>query len=80
MGRTGADFMDLAKPGEIKAHCHPNALSTLLEFVEDHASPATRLAAERLLAQGLEGLDGRARILAEGMVARVKKGERDVFC
>lgn len=80
MGRTGVDFMDLAKPGEIKAHCHPNALATLQEFVEDHASPATRCAAERLLADSLKDLDGRARTLAEGMVARVKEGERDVFC
>lgn len=80
MGRTGSDFMDLAKPGEIKAHCHPNALATLQEFVEDHASPATRCAAERLLADSLKDLDGRARTLAEGMVTRVKEGERDVFC
>nr|MBP8304230.1 [FeFe] hydrogenase H-cluster radical SAM maturase HydG [Phycisphaerae bacterium] len=28
LGRTGRDFMDLAKPGEIKNHCDPNALST----------------------------------------------------
>ena len=28
LGRTGQDFMDMAKPGEIKYHCHPNALST----------------------------------------------------
>lgn len=80
MGRTGADFMDLAKPGEIKAHCLPNALSTLQEFVEDHASPATRCAAERLIAEGFADLEGRARTQAEGMVARVKEGERDVFC
>ncbi|GLH74778.1 [FeFe] hydrogenase H-cluster radical SAM maturase HydG [Geothrix limicola] len=80
MGRTGADFMDLAKPGEIKAHCHPNALSTLQEFIEDHASPETRRAAERLLADSLKDMDGRARVLAESMVALVKEGERDVFC
>jgi 2-iminoacetate synthase len=80
MGRTGADFMDLAKPGEIKAHCHPNALSTLQEYMEDHASPGTLAAAGRLLADSLDGLEGPARILAEGMVGRVKEGERDVFC
>jgi 2-iminoacetate synthase len=28
LGRTGHDFMDLAKPGAIKLHCDPNALST----------------------------------------------------
>ena len=80
MGRTGSDFMDLAKPGEIKAHCHPNALATLQEYMDDHASPATRAAAARLLVDSLDELEGQARTLAEGMVARVKEGERDVFC
>ncbi|MBP1771804.1 MAG: thiH [Holophagaceae bacterium] len=80
MGRTGPDFMDLAKPGEIKAHCHPNALSTLQEYVDDYASPETRQAAEALLADTLAHMDGRAKARAEAMVARVKQGERDVFC
>lgn len=80
MGRTGPDFMDLAKPGEIKAHCHPNALSTLQEYVDDYASPETRLAAEALLADTLAHMEGRAKLRAEAMVARVKQGERDVFC
>lgn len=80
MGRTGADFMDLAKPGEIKAHCLPNALSTLQEFIEDHASPATRCAAERLIQGGCAELEGPARRQAERMVAQVKEGARDVFC
>jgi len=80
MGRTGADFMDLAKPGEIKAHCGPNALSTLQAFVEDHASPETRAAAEHLLEESLKDLDPKIRAQSESMVARVKDGERDVFC
>ena len=80
MGRTGVDFMDLAKPGEIKLHCQPNALSTLQEFVEDYATPATRAAAEGLMAATFTGLDGPGRARAEAMVARVKAGERDVFC
>jgi 2-iminoacetate synthase len=80
MGRTGADFMDMAKPGEIKAHCSPNALSTLQEYLDDHASPLTRCSAEQLMARSFTDLDAPARELAEDMVARVKKGERDVFC
>jgi len=80
MGRTGADFMDLAKPGEIKAHCGPNALATLQEFVEDHASHATRCAAEQRLTESLRELDPHISAQAERMVARVKEGERDVFC
>jgi 2-iminoacetate synthase len=80
LGRTGADFMDLAKPGEIKAHCQPNALATLQEYLADHASPATRQAAEQLMATSLAGMAGPARQRAEAMVNRVKEGERDVFC
>ncbi|WP_243322806.1 [FeFe] hydrogenase H-cluster radical SAM maturase HydG [Geothrix sp. SG200] len=80
LGRTGADFMDLAKPGQIKAHCLPNALATLQEYAEDHASPATRKAAERLLTETLGGLEGLPRRRAEGLVELVRKGERDVFC
>ena len=80
MGRTGADFMDLARPGEIRRHCDPNALSTLQEFVEDHAGPATREAARALVARSLADMDPSARTRAEAMVARVAHGERDVFC
>jgi 2-iminoacetate synthase len=80
LGRTGADFMDLARPGEIKAHCQPNALATLQEYLDDHASPATREAAAQLMAGSLARMEGPARRRAEAMVARVRKGERDVFC
>ena len=34
--------MDLAKPGLIKAHCSPNALSSCMEYLMDYASPETR--------------------------------------
>lgn len=72
--------MDIAKPGEIKAHCNPNALSTLQEYLEDHASPLTRCQAEQMMARSFRDLAPSTRELAEGMVARVKRGERDVFC
>lgn len=80
LGRTGADFMDLARPGEIKRHCGPNALATLQEYVEDHASPDTRAAAEALVDRGLAELEGVARTRAEALVDRVRRGERDVLC
>ncbi len=80
LGRTGADFMDLAKPGEIKHHCDPNALSTFLEYLIDYATPETRAVGERLIAERVEGLDTRDRRRAEVMLQRVRGGERDVFC
>lgn len=40
-GRTGDRFMSLCKSGQIVNCCHPNALMTLKEYLEDYASPET---------------------------------------
>ena len=40
-GRTGDRFMALCKSGQIVNCCHPNALMTLKEYLEDYASPET---------------------------------------
>jgi 2-iminoacetate synthase len=42
LGRTGEHFMEFAIPGFIKRFCTPNALTTLLEYLIDYASPETR--------------------------------------
>ena len=41
-GRTGDRFMSLCKSGQILNCCHPNALMTLAEYLEDYASPKTK--------------------------------------
>lgn len=41
-GRTGDRFMSLCKTGQIANCCHPNALMTLSEFLEDYASEETK--------------------------------------
>lgn len=79
LGRTGADFMDLAKPGLIKFHCDPNALSTFVEYVEDYASPETRAVAERKIAEILEKMTPKQRKVAQRLVDKVRVGDRDVF-
>ncbi len=80
LGRTGGDFMDLAKPGEIKWHCAPNAVSTFQEYVLDYASPATKAAGEKLIAETLAGMDERARGTSEKLLEAVRGGKRDVYC
>jgi len=80
LGRTGASFMDLAKPGEIKEHCAPNALATFLEYLEDYGSAASRDVGERLIAANLAEMEPRTRAHTERMLARVREGRRDVFC
>ena len=41
-GRTGDRFMSLCKSGQIVNCCHPNALMTLKEYLEDYAGPSTK--------------------------------------
>ena len=78
-GRTGSDFMDLAKPGEIKYHCHPNALSTFQEYLCDYAGSTTKSAGENLISIELNHLDQQQIDTALPMLDRVRGGERDVF-
>lgn len=80
LGRTGQDFMDLAKPGEIKAHCDPNALATFAEYLEDYASAATKAEGAAAIERILETMDPSTRGRSLKMVERVRAGARDVFC
>lgn len=80
LGRTGGDFMDLAKPGDIKQHCDPNGMSTFLEYLLDYATPETREVGEALIARHLDEMDERPRKTSEQLMAKVRTGERDVYC
>ncbi len=80
LGRVGADFMDMAKPGDIKTHCQPNAVSTFVEFLEDYASPATVAIGWKVVGKTLEEMPKPLRDHTQGMVSQVKGGKRDVFC
>lgn len=79
-GRTGRDFMDLAKPGLIKRKCGPNALSTFEEYLLDYATPAARAIGEEAIGQQLQDMDEKVRQISERLLARVRSGSRDVYC
>lgn len=79
LGRTGADFMDLAKPGKIKDHCDVNAVSTFMEYLCDYGSPETRAAGEQCIADALANMTPERRNTAETLVAQVKSGRRDCY-
>jgi 2-iminoacetate synthase len=80
LGRTGQDFMDLAKPGLIKEHCDPNALSTFLEYLIDYASPKTKEAGLLLIDQALSQMEETPKKRSRAMLEQVRAGRRDVFC
>ena len=80
LGRTGSDFMDLAKPGDIKLHCAPNALSSFKEYLQNYASPATAEVGNILIKQTINSMSGLAKQRAEKLVKRVTDGRDDVYC
>ncbi len=80
LGRTGADFMDMAKPGDIKAHCNPNAVSTFMEYLMDYASPETRAIGEKLIEETIASMDGIAQQRAIKLVNKVRQGQHDAYC
>jgi len=80
LGRTGQDFMDLAKPGDIKLHCGPNALSSFKEYLQNFGSPETVEVGNQLIQQTIGNMSGVARQRAEKLVKRVEAGRDDVYC
>lgn len=80
LGRTGQDFMDLAKPGLIKQKCDPNAVTTFLEYLTDYGSEAARCAGEAAIGCELDKMDAKTRRNAEKMLTHIRAGKRDVFC
>ena len=53
-GRTGDRFMALCKSKQILNCCHPNALMTLKEYLEDYASPETKELGMAMIEEELE--------------------------
>ncbi|MGC8747700.1 MAG: [FeFe] hydrogenase H-cluster radical SAM maturase HydG [Candidatus Kapaibacteriota bacterium] len=80
LGRVGGDFMELAKPGLIKMHCHPNGLTTLKEYLVDYADEETKIFGEQLLQKELEKIEHKKlRAKTIEYLKRIENGERDLY-
>ena len=81
LGRTGEQFMEYAIPGFIQNFCTPNALSTLMEYLVDYASPETRKAGEAAVRREVEKLPegDRKRMLLDRLRRIAETEERDLF-
>ena len=53
-GRTGERFMSICKNEQIHNFCHPNAIMTLKEYLEDYASKETKQNGERIIEKELK--------------------------
>lgn len=77
-GRTGDRFMSLCKSGQIQNCCHPNALLTLKEYLEDYATPATRERGAALIVAELGRVTSpHVRDIAARRLEAIAAGQRD---
>ncbi len=77
--RTGENFMDLAKPGEIKHMCDMNALITLKEYLDDFASPEVKEEGYKLIDEYKNRLDGKSLKMLDKFFTNIDHGIRDEY-
>ncbi|TJX68136.1 [FeFe] hydrogenase H-cluster radical SAM maturase HydG [Soehngenia saccharolytica] len=81
-GRTGEDFMCIAKPGDIQHFCAANGILTFKEYLVDYASPETKEMGEKMIEKELERIGQESlnrRKLIEDKIKLIEQGQRDVF-
>ena len=85
-GRTGERIMTMLEKGVEGKFCKLNAVLTFREFLDDYASPATRLAGERLVEQEMKEIEADGFFAGKGLLPlfrsyyeRIKNGERDLY-
>ncbi|NMA65637.1 MAG: [FeFe] hydrogenase H-cluster radical SAM maturase HydG [Clostridiaceae bacterium] len=77
-GRTGDRFMRLAKTGQIQNCCHPNALITLKEYLEDYASLDTKRKGEMVILREINNVPNeKVRNLLLERLKNIEEGKRD---
>jgi 2-iminoacetate synthase len=80
LGRTGKDFMDLAKPGLIQKFCQTNAVYSFKEYLLDYASPQTREAGEKLIQTMLaRTFKTQRKKSVMNKLQNIEDGKRDVY-
>ncbi len=77
-GRTGDRFMALCKSKQILNCCHPNALLTLKEYLEDYAGDDTKNKGLAMIDRELEKIPNeKVRQIAKQHLAEISEGKRD---
>lgn len=77
-GRTGDRFMSLCKSGQILNCCHPNALMTLMEYLEDYASKETYEAGIKMIEAEIEKVPNeKVKAIAKDNLKKITEGKRD---
>lgn len=78
--RTGDRFMALAKTGEIKNICQPNAILTFKEYLLDYANPNLKTIGEQTIQKHLQEIPNMAiKKMTQQRLLLLETGERDLF-
>lgn len=79
-GRTGDRFFELAKTGDIKNVCAPNAIMTLLEYICDYGTDELKNVGREFINKSInEFEDEKIKALLEEQVEKILKGNRDLY-
>ena len=79
-GRTGDRFMSLAKSGNIKYVCEPNAIMTLLEFALDYGDKNLYEKALKVVEREVENIQREdIKKLTKSNIEKMKQGRRDFY-
>ena len=78
-GRVGDRFMEICKDKQIHNFCHPNAIITLKEFLEDYASPETKQIGNKIIEAELQNINSSETVKekTEEYLKKIEIGERD---
>ena len=78
-GRTGDRFMEICKDKQIHNFCHPNALITLKEYLEDYASDETKKIGYELIERELNELETTQVVKdkTKEYLEKIEHGQRD---
>ena len=78
-GRVGDRFMEICKDKQIHNFCHPNALITLKEYLEDYASEDTKKIGYKLIEKELNGIESSQAVKDKTVeyLKEIENGKRD---
>ncbi len=77
-GRTGERFMEVCKSQQIHNFCHPNAILTLKEYLEDYASPETKKIGYELIDKETKIIENeKIKETVEKDLVQIEAGSRD---
>ncbi len=80
LGRTGEHFMEFSVPGFIKRYCTPNAILTLVEYLEDYAPEATKKRGYQLIEEKMSEIEDAKYVeKVRKRITDIKEGKRDLY-